>query len=260
MTNVTDLTNRTVLVTGASRGIGAAIARHFAAAGANLVLLARSGDALTELTHEIAGAGGRALAVAGDVGLYATLERAVATAVAEFGRLDILINNAGLIEPIARLADSDPDAWGTAVDVNLKGVYHGLRAAIPEMLKSGGGTVVNISSGAATSALEGWSHYCATKAGVLSLTACAAKEYGPQGIRVVGLSPGTVATEMQVAIRRSGINPVSQLDPAVHIPAEWVARAAAFLCGPEGGEFAGTDFSLKTDLGRRRVGLPPVSS
>ncbi len=137
-------------------------------------------------------------------------------------------------------------------------MYHGLHAAIPEMVKAGGGVIVNISSGAATSALEGWSHYCSTKAAVLSLTACAAKEYGEQGIRVVGLSPGTVATGMQTAIRASGVNPVSRLDPSVHIPPEWVAEAVAFLCGDGGAEFAGMDFSLKDNAGRRRAGLPLI--
>lgn len=255
---MTDLKNKTVLVTGASRGIGAAIARHFAAAGAHVVMLARSGQTLDNLAAEIAETGGKALAIEGDVSRYADVERAVATTVDRFGRLEILVNNAGVIDPIARLADSDPEDWGRIVDINMKGVYHGLRAAIPPMLNTGGGLIVNISSGAATSTLEGWSHYCATKAAVLSLTACAAKEYGARGIRVVGLSPGTVATDMQLSIRTSGINPVSKLDPSVHIPAEWVAKAVAFLCGDGGAEFEGTDFSLKTNDGRRRVGLPTM--
>lgn len=257
---MTRLISKTVLVTGASRGIGAAVARHFAAADANVVMLARSGPALSHLAKDIEASGGRAEAVEGDVSVFADVARAVSVALSQFGRLDILVNNAGVIEPIARLADSDPDAWDQAVDINLKGVYHGMRAALPSMLNADSGVIVNISSGAATSALEGWSHYCATKAAVLSLTACAAKEYGPQGIRVVGLSPGTVATDMQVAIRNSGINPVSKLDPAAHIPPEWVAKAVAFLCGKGGAEYAGTDFSLKNNAGRERIGLPLIDA
>ncbi|MBL4786238.1 MAG: SDR family oxidoreductase, partial [Cohaesibacteraceae bacterium] len=165
------------------------------------------------------------------------------------------INNAGLIDPIARLADSDPEAWCKVVDVNYKGVYYGLRFAIPEMLKLNGGTIINISSGAATGALEGWSHYCSTKAAVLSLTRVADKEYRQDGIRVIGLSPGTVTTDMQVQIRASGINPVSQLDPSVHISPEWVARAIAWLCTPDADQHRGTDFSIKTKEGRAAVGL-----
>ena len=134
-----------------------------------------------------------------------------------------------------------------------------MRYAIPEMVRAGGGTIINISSGAATSALEGWSHYCATKAAVLSLTRVAHKEYADQGVRVVGLSPGTVATDMQVAIRASGINPVSQLDPDAHIPPEWVAKALMWLCSPEADPHLGTDFSIKTDEGRKAVGLATMA-
>ena len=141
--------------------------------------------------------------------------------------------------------------------MNYKGVYHGLRAAIPVMVAQGGGVIVNVSSGAATSALEGWSHYCSSKAVVLSLTRCADKEYGAANVRVVGLSPGTVATEMQVAIKASGINPVSRLDPSAHIPPEWAAQAIAWLCTDGGAPYAGTDFSLRTDEAKRLVGLPP---
>ncbi len=255
----TDLTDKTILVTGASRGIGEATARYFAAKGANVVMMARSSAALERIASDIRGSGGSVSVCTGDVAVYNDVEAAVASTVETFGGLDILLNNAGVIDPIARLADSDPDEWDKVVDINVKGVYHGLRAAIPAMLARGGGTVINISSGAATNALEGWSHYCCTKAAVLSLTACADKEYGGQGIRVVGLSPGTVATEMQVSIKASGINPVSQLDPSVHIPADWVAQGVAYLVGDGGAAYAGRDFSLKTDEGRQAVGLPPLS-
>jgi len=250
-----DLSGKVALVTGASRGIGAATAIRLAAAGASVVLAARSADARRALLDRIEGADGRASAVFCDVTVYADVERAVAAAVKTFGRLDILVNNAGLIEPIARLADSDPSAWGQVIDVNVKGVYHGLRAAIPVMTAQGGGVIVNISSGAATGALEGWSHYCSSKAAALSLTRCADKEYREAGVRVVGLSPGTVATDMQVAIKASGLNPVSRLDPSAHIPAEWAAEAVAWLCTEAGAPYAGTDFSLKTEEARRLVGL-----
>ena len=120
---------------------------------------------------------------------------------------------------------------------------------------AGGGVVVNISSGAATGVLEGWSHYCATKAAVLSLTRCADLEYRERGIRVTGLSPGTVATDMQVVIKASGINPVSQLDFSSHIPPEWPARAIAWLCTKEAEDFTGQDFSLKSEGALERIGI-----
>ena len=254
--NDIDMTGRTALVTGASKGIGEAAARRVAQAGGNVVLLARSADAIERIAAEI---GERALAAAGDVADYASVERAVNAAVERFGALDVLVNNAGLIDPVARIAESDPAAWGTVVDVNLKGVYHGLRAALPHMLERGAGVVVNISSGAATGALEGWSHYCATKAAVLSLTRCTHKEYAEHGIRVVGLSPGTVATDMQRSIKDSGVNPVSRLDWDAHIPPEWVGEAIAWLASEAARDHEavtwGQDFSLKTPEGRAAVGL-----
>ena len=253
------LDGQSIIITGASKGIGAAAARVLAQAGARVMLLARSTALIEEVAHEITSNGGSARAMACDVSRYQDLEQAVTATVDAFGGLDVLVNNAGVIDPIARLDESDPAAWGEVVDINLKGVYHGMRAAIPAMKASGGGTVINISSGAATGALEGWSHYCATKAGVLSLTRCGHKEFAAQGIRVVGLSPGTVATEMQVQIKQSGVNPVSQLDPSVHIPADWVARAIGFLCGPGADPFLGTDFSLKTEEGRQLAGLPGLA-
>lgn len=257
---MSDVSGKTIIITGASRGIGEATARHCAEHGATVVLAARSKERIETIATEINAAGGKALAVACDVSRADRVSGLIETALAATGRLDVLVNNAGVIDPIARISDSDPDAWGQVVDINVKGVYYGLRFAIPEMVKRGGGTIVNISSGAATSALEGWSHYCATKAAVLSLTRVADKEYRDQGVRVIGLSPGTVATEMQVQIKASGINPVSKLDPGAHIPPEWVARAVAWLSGPEADEHRGTDFSLKTDAGRAAVGLEPIGS
>jgi len=253
---MTELKGKTCLVTGASRGIGEATARHLADQGASVVLAARNAGAVERIADEIAAAGGAAIGIGCDVARFGDVERAVALAVETYGGLDLLVSNAGLIDPIARIDESDPEAWGTVIDVNVKGVYHGLRAALPVMLAAGGGTVINVSSGAATSALEGWSHYCSSKAAALSLTACAHKEYSERGIRVIGISPGTVATEMQVQIKASGINPVSQLDPAVHIAPEWVARGIAWLCTPDADGYRGTDFRLQSPEGRAAVGLP----
>lgn len=250
-----DLSGQVALVTGASRGIGAATARRLAKAGARVSLMARSAHEIEVIASEIRADGGTATCVNGDVARQDDLFAAVLHCEEAHGGLSILVNNAGTIEPIARLADSDPDAWDRIIDVNLKGVYHGIRAALAPMLARGGGTIINLSSGAATSALEGWSHYCASKAAVLSLTRCTDREYREDNIRAIGLSPGTVATEMQVAIKASGINPVSKLTIADHISPEWVAEAIAWLCTRAGDPFLGSDFSLKTEEGRKLVGL-----
>ncbi|MGB0660820.1 MAG: SDR family oxidoreductase [Mangrovicoccus sp.] len=251
------LAGKTIVITGASRGIGAACGKFLASHGANVVLAARSGQAVQNFAAEI---GAKALGIACDVADYAQVEAMIAQATERFGQIDGLVNNAGIIEPVARIENSDPAAWGQVVDINLKGVYYCIRAVSPGMLAAGQGTIINISSGAATGALEGWSHYCATKAAVLSLTRCGHKEFGDKGLRVMGLSPGTVATEMQLQIKASGINPVSQLDPFVHIPAEWVAQAIGYLFGPGGDAYLGGDFSLKTNEGRAAVGLPGITA
>lgn len=249
------LKSKTAVITGASRGIGAATARHFAAEGANVVLAARSKSEIETIAEEIRASGGSAAAIACDVSQFDDVEAAMALADKAFGGVDFLINNAGVIDPISRLESSDPEGWAQAIDINVKGVYYGLRAALPRMQAAGAGVIVNISSGAATSALEGWSHYNASKAAVLSITRTADKELNGGPVRIVGLSPGTVATEMQVLIKASGINPVSQLDPSVHIPADWPAKAIGWLCGPDGAEFRGDDVSLRDEDIRRRVGL-----
>jgi NAD(P)-dependent dehydrogenase (short-subunit alcohol dehydrogenase family) len=241
-----------VAITGASRGIGAASARVFADAGARVVLLARSGGEIAALANEI---GRGALAIACDVGDAAAVKAAMAQIVAECGGLDVLIGNAGVIDPIARISDASVEDWGRAIDINLKGVFYGMQAAIPVMRARGGGTIITVSSGAAHNPLEGWSAYCAGKAGAAMLTRAAHLEESGNGLRIMGMSPGTVATEMQVKIKASGINPVSQLDPAVHIPAEWPARLMLWMCGAGGDDWLGQEVSMRDEGVRRAVGL-----
>ena len=250
-----DLAGKAVVITGASRGIGAAAARAFAEKGAATLLCARSEDAIAALAAELRAGGARSEALACDVGRLVDLEAAVARCRERFGRLDVMVNNAGVIEPIGPLAETDPAAWAESFSVNALGVYHGLRAALPVMAGQGSGVVVNVSSGAAVNALEGWSQYCAGKAAALMLTRSAQKEYGATGVRVVGLSPGTVATEMQRVIKASGVGPVAKLDWTDHIPAEWAGEAIVWLASDAGAAFAGDDVSLRDPEIRRRVGL-----
>jgi len=243
---------KTVMITGASRGIGEAAAEAFAEAGANVVLLARSKDEIDKIASRI---GDKALSVACDVSSFDAVQSAVWTAREAFGAVDFLINNAGVVEPVSHLATSDPDAWGTVIDINLKGVYYGMRAVLPEMIERGSGTILTVSSGAAHGPVEAWSHYCTSKAGAAMLTRCVDKEAREAGVRAMGLSPGTVATQMQREIKESGINPVSQLDWSVHIPPDWPAKALLWMCGSEADEFIGEEISLRDEDIRRRVGL-----
>jgi len=253
-----DFNGKTALITGASFGIGLATAKKMADYGATVILAARTEQKIVDAAQEINSNGQKAFAVVCDVTSYSSFSEAVEFAIAKTGRLDFLVNNAGVIDPMISLVESDPEEWVQAVDVNYKGVYFGLRAALPHMLKQNSGTVVNISSGAANNALHGWSHYCSSKAAAKMLTQAADKELQGSDINVVGLSPGTVATPMMEKIREAKINPVSDLDWSVHIPPEWVAEGIAFLCGDGGREYAGTDFTLKTNEGRKAVGLPLI--
>lgn len=249
MTHILD--GKVVAITGASRGIGAATAREFAALGAKVVLLARSRDAIAGLAGEI---GEQALAVPCDVARYWEVEAAFNAASQTFGGLDVVINNAGVIEPVARIEDTDPDAWGQVIDINLKGTFNGIRAALPHMAGRGG-TILNISSGAATNPLEGWSHYCASKAAALMLTRSVHKEMADKGIRALGLSPGTVATQMQVEIKATGMNPVAALEWSDHIPPEWPAKTLAWMCTDAADPYLGGDISLRDAAIRAAVGL-----
>jgi NAD(P)-dependent dehydrogenase (short-subunit alcohol dehydrogenase family) len=236
------MTDKVVLITGASRGIGAEAARAFAGAGARIA----------ELAGEI---GAAAIAIPCDVSRYWEMQAAVDATLQAFGRIDVLVGNAGVIEPISHLAEVEPDDWGKVVDINLKGVFNGMRAVLPGMLDQGGGTILTISSGAAHGPVEGWSHYCASKAGAYMLTRSADMEYRDRGIRVMGLSPGTVATQMQREIKASGVNPVSQLDWSDHIPPDWPARALVWMCGAEADGYLGQDVSLRDPDVRAQVGL-----
>ncbi len=244
--------NKTVVITGASRGIGEAAAYEFANKGANVALLARSEDAITTVAKNI---GSAAIAIPCDVASYTSVLSACDQVKNQFGQIDVLINNAGVVEPISHMATSSPEDWGEVIDINLKGVYYGMRAVLPDMLARGEGTILTISSGAAHSAIEGWSHYCASKAGAAMLTDMVHAEYGNQGIRAIGLSPGTVATQMQKEIKASGINPVSKLEWSDHIPPEWPARTLAWLAGPDGQRYAGQEVSLRDTNIRNAVGL-----
>ncbi|HMB75524.1 MAG TPA: SDR family oxidoreductase [Kiloniellaceae bacterium] len=253
---MTDLSNKVAIVTGAGRGIGAATARALAARGAKVMLAARGVADCEALAGELAAEGRAAAAMACDVSDYGAVEALVEGCCRRFGGLDILINNAGVIEPIARLGACDPAEWARSVTINLVGAYHAVRASLPALQAAGGGVVVNVSSGAAHRPYEGWSAYCAGKAGLAMLTQSMALELGPLGVRVYGLQPGTVFTAMQEKIKASGINPVSQVDPADHPPAEDPALAIVWLCGAAAADLAGRELSIRDPDLRTAVGLP----
>jgi NAD(P)-dependent dehydrogenase (short-subunit alcohol dehydrogenase family) len=252
------LQDKVVLVTGASRGIGEAAAAALAKAGAAVMLTARDDARIAAVAARIEGAGGRAATAACDVSDHAAVHAVVVETVARFGRLDALVNNAGVIEPIASVAAADPAAWARNIQINLVGAFHCIRACLEPMRAAGGGTIVNISSGAAHRPLEGWSAYCTGKAGLAMLTRAVALEHAAEGIRVFGFAPGTIDTDMQVKIRASGVNQISRIPRGDLAPVAHPAQAIVYLCGAEADDLAGEELSLRDEDLRRRVGLPAI--
>jgi NAD(P)-dependent dehydrogenase (short-subunit alcohol dehydrogenase family) len=258
--NPVSLAGRTILVTGASRGIGEALALHFAACGARVGLLARSAAAVETVAARIRAAGGEAAASACDVASFASVEAACGRLAGVLGAFDTLVNNAGVIAPIGRLGETDPAAWVENIAINLGGAYNVVRAVLADLLASGRGVILNLSSGAAARPLEGWSAYSAGKAGLLMLTASLDLEYGGQGLSVYGFRPGVVDTEMQGAIRASGINPVSKLPRESLASPVAVAEAAAWFVANAPAALRGKDTDIRDEAFRQIAGLAPLGS
>jgi 3-oxoacyl-[acyl-carrier protein] reductase len=249
------LSGKVIIVTGASRGIGAAAGVALAREDATVVLTARDGALTAEVARGIVASGGRASASSCDVSNYASVAALIAETADRFGRIDALINNAGIIEPIASLAESDPAEWARNIEINLIGAYHPIRAVLPRMIAAGGGTIVNVSSGAAMRPLEGWSAYCTGKAGLAMLTRAIMLENHLNGIRVFGFQPGTTDTGMQVTIRASGVNVVSKIPRENLTPVAHPAAAIVYLCTPAADDLNGQEFSLNTETFRSRLNL-----
>ena len=250
-----ELSGKVAIVTGGSRGIGAAASRALAGAGAAIVIVARDGNAAASTAEVIKANGGDACGLSCDVADYGAVEAMAGETRRRFGTPDILVNNAGVIEPIGALAHSDPAAWARNININLIGAFNVVRAVLPHMLANGGGTIVNLSSGAAHQPLEGWSAYCCAKSGLAMLTKTLARETAQSGLRIFGLSPGTVDTEMQVTIRASGINRVSRIPRSNLAPVEHPAAAILYLCTDAADDLVGQEVALQDPAFRRRIGL-----
>jgi NAD(P)-dependent dehydrogenase (short-subunit alcohol dehydrogenase family) len=244
------LTGKTALVTGGNRGIGLATVRALAAAGATVHFTARSSANLSAAQREL-----REVRATGH--LANMTDRFAMTTLLDHG-FDILVNNAAVIGPIGRILDVSAEDWAANIDINLTSAFHATQRALAGMIARGGGTIVNVSSGAAHRPQEGWSAYCAGKAGLAMLTRSVHMEYGAQGIRVFGFAPGVVDTDMQGAIRASGINPVSKLPRESLSPADDPARAIAWLCTPAADALAGQELDIRSPDLRAAVGLPAL--
>jgi NAD(P)-dependent dehydrogenase (short-subunit alcohol dehydrogenase family) len=195
------LAGKKAIVTGASRGIGRAIALGFASAGADVALVSRKIDALRAVATEVEALGRRAVPIACHMGRSAEIRAMIERAAAELGGLDVLVNNAGANPVMAGIADLTEEAWDKVMDVNLKGPFIASQAAIKVFRRQGrGGTIVNVSSNASVDPSPLLSAYSISKAGVNSLTKLLARELGREGIRANAIAPGLVETRMAEAL------------------------------------------------------------
>lgn len=207
-----ELEGKIALVNGASRGIGLAIARGLAAAGATVVVTSRSMEGAAEAAASVEADGGKAVPLACHAGRLDEIEALFEAIRTDHGRLDVLVNNAATNPYYGPAHGLPPDAFDKTVEVNLKGPYYMMANAVPLMIESGGGSIVNVSSIVSLVSMPGQAPYAMTKAALVSLTRSFAKEYGPQGIRVNAILPGVVETRFAQALVE---------DPSVQ---KWISR------------------------------------
>jgi len=253
------LEGRVAIITGASRGIGAATSRAFAAAGAAVALAARDEAALASLADQLLSGGGRAIAVPTDVADPASVERLVDRTVGAFGRLDLAFNNAaGGGQRPTPLADLPVDAYDSAIAITLRGVFLSMRYEIPAMLEAGGGVIVNMSSTAGLEGVGGLAGYVSAKHGVIGLTKTAALDYADRNLRVNALAPGPILTD---DLERAGED--AQRLAALAMPMrrigrpEEVAAAVVWLCSDQAAFITGATLPID---GGKLAGAAPFRS
>ncbi len=256
------LEGQVAVITGAGRGIGRAIALAYAREGAKLALAARSEPELEEAVAAVLELGGQAIAVPTDVTSQTDTERLAEAAVERFGRIDVLVNNAGISGPIGPLQDNEIDEWVDTINVNLTGTFLVCRAVIPVMLRQGGGRIINLSGAGAANAWSNMSAYCSSKVAVVRLTEVLAQELEGKRITVNALGPGSVHTTMwdkmtedaaqagAAFIHETGLRVTSGGGASI----DECAELAVWLASGESGALTGRLISAATDDFR---GLPP---
>ena len=233
------LSDKVAIVTGASRGIGRLIAVALAGQGAKVVVSARNIEALQNLTAEIKAQGGDALAVAGDVAVEDDANNLIKQAVAAYGQVNILINNAGITRDglLLRMKDAD---WDAVLDTNLKGAFHCIRAVAKVMSKQRSGRIINISSVVGEMGNPGQANYCASKAGLLGLTKSVARELARRNVTVNAITPGFIVTDMTDDLTDSARETLTEQIPLGRLgEAEDVANAVLFLASDQSAYITG---------------------
>lgn len=233
-------TGKVAFVTGAASGIGRAAARAFAAEGARVAIADRTEDALERLRAEIEAAGGEVLAFVCDVSVPAEVEAAVTGTVARFGRLDCAFNNAGVENEAAPVHAIDLDAWDRILAINLRGTFLCMKHELAQMVRQGGGVVVNTSSGAGIRGVAGGAAYAASKHAIIGLTRSAALDYARQNIRVNAVLPGNIKTPMMDRFTGGDVQKAIDLEPVGRLgKPEEIAEAVLWMCSDLGGFVTG---------------------
>lgn len=222
-----NIKGKVVVITGASSGLGEATARLLSAQGAIVVLGARRTERIRSLADELTESGGKALAITTDVTDYDQVKRLVDAAVQTYGRIDVIINNAGLM-PHSPLERFKIDDWNRMIDVNIKGVLYGIAAALPYMKQQKAGHIINVSSVAGHKVRPSSAVYAATKHAVLALSEGLRQEVKPYNLRTTVISPGAVATELPNSVTEPDIAENVRKIYKIAIPADSFARAVAF--------------------------------
>jgi 3-oxoacyl-[acyl-carrier protein] reductase len=248
------LAGQVAFITGAGRGIGEAIAKAFSRAGTEVALLARTASEVRRVASEIEAGGGRALALAGDVSVLSDVENSVAATLERFGRIDVLVNCAGILGPIGCLVNNSPQAWTETIQVNLLGTMFCIRAVLPCMTSRRKGVVVNLSGGGSVTPFPRFSAYSASKAAVVRLTETIAEEVKEYGIRVNAISPGVVNTRMLDETLAAGEAAgsdyrarIAKIKAEGGVPPERAAELAVFLASPEAAGITGRLISAVWD-------------
>lgn len=247
------MVEKIVFITGASKGIGFETARLLLKAGWKVALAARGEKTLAAAVDSLNDE--NAVGITCDVGDLASVKNAINEIKAKFGPIGALVNNAGIIDPIGKLHDLDPSEWMKLQQINLGGVMNATYAVLPDMMINKKGVIINLSSGAASNPVEGWSAYCASKAAVSMFTKCIDLEYSAYGIRLHNFIPGMVGTDMLNNAMPKYDNIVAQISDENKLTPDLPAQCIAWMIENGGGKISDVDQSIRDPELRKMVGL-----